>query len=169
MENRNGLIVRGTLNRASGTAEREAALELLDAHRPGRRRVTLAGDKAYGVAAFVCDLRQRRVMPRIAIDGHVRVSGKPRKTAIDKRTTRHVGYAISQACRKRIEEAFGWIKIGAGQGKTEFRGVERVRARFILAPAAYNLVRLPKLLAEAPPRIPQCLRLPLQKHRAIDD
>lgn len=151
MENRHGLIVRGTLSRAGGTAEREAALEMLDAHRPGRRRVTLAGDKAYDVAAFVGDLRQRRVTPHIAVDGHIRVSGKPRKTAIDKRTTRHAGYAISQTCRKRIEEAFGWIKAGAGQGKTKFRGVERVRAQFILALAAYNLVRLPRLLAEAPP------------------
>jgi len=151
MENRNGLIVRGTLSRASGTAEREAALELLDAHRPGRRRITLAGDKAYDVFAFVGDLRRRRVTPHITIDGHLSKNGKPRKTAIDGRTTRHAGYAISQTCRKRIEEAFGWIKAGAGLGKTKFRGVERVRAQFTLALVAYNLVRLPKLLAEAPP------------------
>lgn len=150
MENRNGLIVGGTLGRASGTAERDAALELLERQRPGRRRVTLAGDKAYDVEAFVGDLRQRRITPHIAIDGHVSKTGKPRKTALDGRTTRHPGYGISQRCRKRIEEAFGWIKASAGQGQTKFRGVERVRAQFVLALAAYNLIRLPRLLAEAP-------------------
>lgn len=103
------------------------------------------------MAAFVGDLRRRRVTPHIAVDSHVRVSGKSRKTAIDKRTTRHVGYAISQTCRKRFEEAFGWIKASAGQDKTKFRGVERVRAQFILALTAYHLLRLPKLLAEPPP------------------
>jgi len=151
MENRHGLIVKGTLSRASGTAEREAALALIDQHRPGRRRITLAGDKAYDVEAFIGDLRQRKVTPHIAIDGHMSKTGKPRKTAIDGRITRHAGYAISQTCRKRIEESFGWLKASAGQAKTKFRGLRRVRAQFILGLAAYNLVRLPKLLAEAPP------------------
>lgn len=150
MENRHGLIVKGTLGCASGTAEREAALELIDEHRPGRRRITLAGDKAYDVEAFIGDLRRRRVTPHIAIDGHLSKTGKPRGTAIDGRITRHPGYAVSQTCRKRIEEAFGWLKASAGQAKTKFRGVKRVRAQFILGLAAYNLVRLPKLLAEAP-------------------
>ena len=96
-----------------------------------RRRVTLAGDNAYDVAAFVGDLRRRRV------------SGKSRKTCIDKRTTRHVGYAVSQTCRKRFEEAFGWIKASARQDKIKFRGVERGRARFILALAADHFLQLP--------------------------
>ena len=151
MENRNGLIVDARLSRASGTAEREVALALLDAHRPGRRRITLGGDKAYDVTGFIDDLRRREITPHIAIDGHRTKTGRRRKTAIDRRTTRHPGYAASQRCRKRIEEAFGWIKASAGQGQTRFRGLARVRAQFTLAIAAYNLIRLPRLLAEAPP------------------
>ena len=148
MENRNGLVVGGTLSRATGTAEREAALELVERHRPGGRRVTLAADKAYDVTAFVDDLRSRKVTPHIAIDGHLTKTGKRRKTAIDRRTTRHAGYRVSQRHRKRIEEVFGWIKASAGQAKTKFRGIDRVAAQFTLALAAYNLIRLPRLLAE---------------------
>ena len=160
MENRNGLVVSGALSRASGTAEREAALEMLGRHRagrhrPGRRRmtpkrITLAADKAFDVTPFIGDLRARGVTPHIAIDGHLTKTGKRRKTAIDGRTTRHAGYAVSQRCRKRIEEVFGWIKSSAGQAKTKFRGRDRVASQFILALAAYNLIRLPRLLAQAP-------------------
>ncbi len=155
MENRNGLVVSGALSRASGRAEREAALEMLGRHRAGRRRITpkrmtLAADKAYDVTPFVGDLRARGVTPHIAIDGHLTKTGKRRKTAIDGRTTRHAGYAVSQRCRKRIEEVFGWIKSSAGQAKTKFRGRDRVASQFILALAAYNLIRLPRLLAEPP-------------------
>ncbi len=148
MENRNGLVVAGALTRAGGTAEREAALEMLDHKRPGGRRITLGADKAYDVTAFVGDLRAREVTPHIAIDGHLTKTGKRRKTAIDGRTTGYAGYAVSQRCRKRIEEVFGWIKSSAGQGKTKFRGVDRVRSQFTLALAAYNLIRLPRLLEE---------------------
>jgi transposase len=148
MENRNGLVVGGALSRATGTAERETALELVERHRPGGRRITLAADKAYDVTAFVDDLRSRKVTPHIAIDGHLTKTGKRRKTAIDRRTTRHGGYEVSQRCRKRIEEVFGWLKASAGQAKTRFRGVDRVAAQFTLALAAYNLIRLPRLLAE---------------------
>jgi transposase len=155
MENRNGLVVAGALTQATGTAEREAAIAMIERHRPaqekgGRRRITLAGDKAYDVAAFVDDLRDLEVTPHIAIDGHVTKTGKRRKTKIDRRTTRHAGYDVSQHCRKRIEEVFGWVKTQAGQAKTRFRGRRRVEASFTLALAAYNLIRLPKLLAEAP-------------------
>ncbi len=151
MENRNGLVVAGALNRATGTAEREAALEMLDRRRSAGRRITLGADKAYDATAFVGDLRARKVTPHIAIDGHLTKTGKRRKTAIDGRTTRHAGYAISQRCRKRIEEVFGWLKASAGQAKTKFRGRGRVASRFTLALVAYNLIRLPRLLAEAPP------------------
>jgi hypothetical protein len=150
MENRNGLVVTGELSLAGGTAEREAALTMLDGQCPGGRGITLGADKAYDVAAFVGDLRARSITPHIAIDGHLTKTGKRRKTAIDGRTTRHAGYAISQRCRKRIEEVFGWVKTCAGQAKTKFRGRRRVEASFTLALAAYNLVRLPRLLAEAP-------------------
>lgn len=147
MENRNGLAVGGDLTHATGTAEREAALGLVDGHRPGRRRITLGADKAYDVSAFVEALRERTVTPHIAIDGNVRKSGKPRATAIDPRTTRHVGYRISQVVRKRIEEIFGWSKTIGGFAQVKLRGRARVKALFTFGLAAYNLIRLPKLLA----------------------
>jgi hypothetical protein len=83
----------------------------------------------------------------IAIDGHLSKTGKRRKTAVDARTTRHSGYDISQRCRKRIEEVFGWIESSAGLAKVKLRGRDRVDAAIVLALAAYNLIRLPKLLA----------------------
>ena len=145
MENRSGLVVDAVLTRASGTAEREAALAMLDA-RPRARRRTIGADKAFDVAAFVAALRTRRVTPHIAIDGHVRKNGTPRSTAIDARTTRHAGYGVSQRVRKRIEETFGWIKTTAGLRKTRHRGTARVGWMFTLAVSAYNLIRLPKLI-----------------------
>ena len=146
MENRNGLAVLGGVSQATGTAEREMALAMID-RRGYTRRITLGADKAYDVTQFVHDLRDRSVTPHIAIDGHLSKTGKRRKTAIDARTTRHAGYDISQRCRKRIEEVFGWIKSSAGLAKIKLRGRDRVGAVFVLALAAYNLIRLPKLLA----------------------
>lgn len=141
MENRHGLVVDGGITQATGTAEREAMLE----RRPLRgRRITLGADKAYDVRAFITDLRQRKVTPHIAVDGHLSKTGKPRTIAIDGRTRRH---DISQRCRKRIEEVFGWIRSSAGMAKVKLRGCARVGAAFTLNLAAYNLVRLPKLLA----------------------
>ncbi len=156
MENRNGLAVGGGVSLATGTAGREEALAMIDKHRPmdgkgGKRRITLAGDKGFDVAAFIDDLRERKVTPHIAIQDHLTKTGKRRKTKIDGRTTRHAGYAASQRIRKRIEEIFGWVKVQGGQDKTKFRGRQRVDASFTLALAAYNLIRLPKLLAEIPP------------------
>jgi transposase len=147
MENRHGLAVGGSVSQATGTAERETALDLID-RRPCRgRRITLGADKGYDVTQFVYELRDRSVTPHIAIDGHLSKTGKPRKTAVDGRTTRHAGYDISQHCRKRIEEVFGWIKSSAGLAKVKLRGRDRVDAAFTLALVAYNLIRLPKLLA----------------------
>jgi transposase len=146
MENRHGLAVGGGISQATGTAERKTALALIDARCRRRRRITLGADKAYDVEQFVHDLRDRSVTPHIAIDGHLSKTGTPRKTAVDGRTTRHIGYDISQRCRKRIEEVFGWIKSSAGLAKVKLRGRDRVDAAFTLALAAYNLVRLPKLL-----------------------
>ncbi len=156
MEHRNGLAVGGGVSLATGTAEREEALAMIDTYRPmdaegGQRRITLAGDKGFDVATFVEDLRARKVTPHIAVQDHLTKTGKRRKTKIDGRTTRHAGYAASLRIRKRIEEIFGWVKTNAGQAKTKFRGRERVDASFTLALAAYNLIRLPKLLAEMPP------------------
>ncbi|HET7849721.1 MAG TPA: IS5 family transposase [Pseudolabrys sp.] len=146
MENRNGLAVDAALTHATGTAEREAALGMLD-RRGSDRRITLGADKAYDVTAFIEDLRDRKVTPHIAINGAVSKLGVIRKTAVDGRTTRHAGYAISQVCRKRIEEVFGWIKAQAGLAKVKLRGRARAEAAFTFAVAACNLIRIPKLLA----------------------
>jgi transposase len=149
MENRNGLAVDATLTHATGTAERDATLTMLD--RQARKgRITLGADKAYDVTGFVGDLRTRNVTPHIAINGTVSKLGKSRKTAIDKRTTRHPGYAISQCIRKRVEEVFGWTKAQAGYRQVKVRGRPKAEAVFTFAIAAYNLIRIPKLLAGAP-------------------
>lgn len=146
MENRNGLAVGGDVTHATGTAEREAAIAILDS-RVTARRITLGADKGYDVADFVEALREREVTPHVAINGNIRKSGKPRRTAIDRRTTRHPGYAISQVVRKRIEEIFGWSKSVGGLVQVKLRGLAKVKALFTFGLAAYNLIRLPKLLA----------------------
>jgi transposase len=140
MENRSGLIVQGDLTKADGHAERRAALDMVHRHSPGStRRLTLGADKGYDAATFVADLRQACVTPHVA--------QKSRCSAIDGRTTRHRSYDLSLKHRKRIEEAFGWAKTVGGMAQTVYRGVERVRSRFVLTMAANNLARLPRLLA----------------------
>ncbi len=139
MENRHALVVDTRLTLATGTAEREAGLEMVAA-RPGNHRITLGADKAYDVAGFVADLRASNVTP------HVAQNTTNRRSAIDGRTTRHPGYAVSGRIRKRIEEVFGWTKAAAGFRKTHHRGLARVGWMFALTTAAYNLVRLPKLV-----------------------
>jgi len=148
MENRNGLVVGARLTPATGTAEREAALSLIDG-LDAQRRITLGADKAYDVRDFVGQLRARTVTPHIARDDHVTKTGKRRRTAIDGRTTRHPGYAVSLRLRKRIEEVFGWIKTTGTLRQTRHRGTARVDWMFTLTAAAYNLIRLPKLMAAA--------------------
>ncbi|MBA2733855.1 MAG: IS5 family transposase [Acidobacteria bacterium] len=138
MENRNGLVVNATLTQATGIAEREAALAMI-ASRPQRKRVTLAGDKAYDTKDFVADLRAAKVTP------HVAQNNKRRKSAIDERTTRHPGYEVSQRKRKRVEEIFGWLKTVGLLRKTRHRGLELVGWIFKFATAAYNLVRIRNL------------------------
>jgi hypothetical protein len=145
MENRFGLIVGTRLTRVSGHAERLAALDLIAPHGDRARAATLGADKGYDAKDFVMELRELNVRP------HVARNSSGRRSAIDRRTTRHPGYATSQRSRKRIEEAFGWIKTVAGLRKTRFRGLARVDLAFTFAAAAYNLVRLPKLLAGASP------------------
>jgi transposase len=147
MENRHALAVGGLVSPATGTAEREAALALVERHRAGERRITLGGDKGYDVTGFVGALRQRQVTPHIAIDGRVSKRGVVRRSAVDGRTTRHPGYALSQVARKRIEEIFGWSKSIGGIAQVKLRGLAKVSALFLFALAAYNLVRIPKLLA----------------------
>lgn len=144
MENRNGLVVGGRLTRASGVSECLSAIDLADEHvRPGG---TLAGDKGFDTADFVAELRERRITPHVAQNAYD--TGKARRRSnIDGRTTRHPGYAVSQRIRKRIEEIFGWLKTVAGWRKARFRGLDRTEHGFHLALAAYNLARMPKLLA----------------------
>ena len=149
MENRNGLIVGAEVMRATGTAEREAALLLIDRLKPPSRRATLGADKLYDAAAFIEALRSRKVTPHVAVNGAVSKTGKVRKTSVDGRTTRHRGYAVSQCIRKRIEEGFGWGKTIAGLRKVKLRGLQKVRGLFTFAMAAYNLIRIPKLMAAA--------------------
>jgi transposase len=142
MENRNGLIVGAVTTRASGHAERLAALVLIEPHAERPQPVTLGADKGYDAGDFVMELRQKAVTP------HIAQNQSGRRSAIDGRTTRHTGYALSQRIRKRIEEAFGWAKTVAGLRKMRHRGLPKVDWQFALAMAAYDLVRLPKLLAE---------------------
>ena len=137
MENRNGLIIDSRLTQATGTAEREAALDMAE-NIPGTKKVTLAGDKGYDVKAFVQDLRKLKVTAHVA--------QKKKGSGIDRRTTRHSGYLISLRIRKRIEEIFGWMKTTGSLRKTRFRGIERVESTFTLSAAAYNLVRMRGLI-----------------------
>ena len=138
MENRNGLAVAACVTAATGTAERDAALDFA-AELGGHGRVTLGGDKNYDTHGLVKDLRELQVTP------HVAQNNTNRKSAIDGRTTRHQGYQISQQKRKRIEEIFGWLKSVGLLRKLRHRGTERVNWIFIFATAAYNLVRMRKL------------------------
>jgi transposase len=140
MENRSGLIVDTRLTAADGHAERIAALSMIEPRADRPRAITLGADKAYDAEDFVNELRSMNVR------AHVAQNTNRRRSAIDGRTTRHAGYAKSQRIRKRIEEGFGWIKTVAGQRKTRFKGQDRVGWAFTFAAAAYNLVRLPKLL-----------------------
>jgi hypothetical protein len=144
MENRHGLIITPRLTAATGTAERDAA-ERMVGDFPGRHRITVGGDKAYDTREFVQSLRVLNAVP------HVAQNCKGRNSAIDGRTTRHPGYAISQRLRKRVEEIFGWMKTVGNLRKTRHRGTERVAWVFTLTAAAYNLVRIRNLTAAVSP------------------
>jgi transposase len=139
MENRNGLVVDGRLTLATGTAEREAALDMIDGIG-GSKPITLGADKGYDTADFVAELRARGVTP------HVAQNNTNRRSAIDDRTTRHEGYEVSQRKRKRVEEIFGWEKVVGGIRKVKVRGLARVGALFTVALAAFNLVRMHNLI-----------------------
>jgi transposase len=142
-ENRNGLIVTTEVFQANGTAERDAALVMLE-QIPGEERVTVGGDKGYDTRDFVAECRNMKVTPHVA--QNTKRSGG---SAIDGRTTRHSGYDVSQKKRKRIEECFGWLKTIALMRKVRHRGLEKVGWMFTFAAAAYNLVRMKNLLANS--------------------
>jgi transposase len=141
IENRNGLIVTTEVFQANGTAERDAALVMLE-QVPGGHRVTVGADKAYDTKGFVAECRNLKVTPHVA-QNTKRTGG----SAIDRRTTRYDGYSISQRKRKRIEESFGWLKTIALMRKVRHRGIFKVGWVFTFAAAAYNLVRMRNLLA----------------------
>jgi len=141
MENRNGFAVDGKITKATGTAERDAALEML-AGIAESKHVTVGADKAYDTHNFVEKTRAMNVTP------HVTQNTNGRSSAIDGRTTRHEGYAVSLRCRARIEEIFGWLKTVGGQRKTRYRGEPLVGWMFELSLAAYNLVRMRNLLPD---------------------
>jgi DDE family transposase len=139
MENRHGLVAAPTLTLASGTAEREAAMVMLDTLPD--RRMSVGGDKYYDQREFVLYLRQRGAVPHVA--------QKRRGSAVDGRTTRHVTYAVSQRLRKLVEQIFGWIKTVGLLRKTRHRGRERLAWVWTFTLAAYNLVRMRNLLMAA--------------------
>ena len=139
-ENRNGLVVDVALTQATGMAERQAAC-IMVGDLKGAHPITIGADKAYDTADFVAEMRRLGTTP------HVAQNNKHRRSAIDGRTTRHAGYGISQRKCQRIEEVFGWMKSAAGFAKTRHRGTACVGWMFTLTAAAYNLIRLPKLLA----------------------
>ena len=145
MENRHGLVAQEHLTHATGRAEREAALVLLDRQSGG---CTLGADRGYDTQGFVEAVVARGMAPHIARDIHASKTGRLRHSAVPEAVTRTEGYLASQRIRKRIEEVFGWIKPSAGLRQTRHRGIARVAAVFSLAATAYNLIRLPKLLAQ---------------------
>lgn len=135
MDNRTGLVVDVTVTRATGIAERDTALDMIE-KVPGSRRITVGADKGYDTRDFVTACREMNVTPHVA---------RRRWSIVDKRTTRHAGYQFSQRVRKRIEEIFGWVKTVGGGRKLRYKGVERNQLWAELTAAAYNLVRMAKL------------------------
>jgi len=137
MDNRHGLAVDVCLSQATGSVEREVALEMA-ADIPGNKRVTLGGDKGYDVRSFVNQLRELNITPHLA-------ARREGYSALDGRTTHHPGYRLSQRRRKRVEEIFGWLKTTGLMRKTRHRGVDRVGWMFLFTTAVYNLVRMKNL------------------------
>jgi transposase len=147
MENHNGLLIDFQMTTATGTAERDAVPDLIDqARERGFRPGTLGADKGYDTKDCVADLRERNVTPHVTQN----ISGR-RRSAIDGRTTRHAGYAISQRIRKRVEEIFGWMKTVGGFRRTRYLGLEKTQLAGYLVATAYNLVRMVRLVASATP------------------
>jgi len=144
MENRNGLLVEVQIAPANGTAERDKAIAMLEEYATGDKRITVAGDKGYDTKGFVEQCRERNVTPHVAQN-----INKQRGSAIDGRTTRHAGYRVSQVVRKRVEEIFGWMKTVGNFRKTRYRGLHRTELASYMVGAAYNLIRIAKLMQTA--------------------
>src|ERR1700760_4672067 len=148
MENRHGLAVAGMVTHANGTAERRASEVMLTARaKAAGHRLTVGEDKAYDTADHVANLRAINVTPHVAQHDSITSTGKRRRSAIDGRPARHQGYGISQSCRAMTECIFGWGKQHGTMRKPKHRGIARVAADFLLNLIAYNLIRIPKLVA----------------------
>jgi transposase len=148
VENRNGLIAAAMVTHADGFAERDAALLMLEQKQRGRsRRITVGADKAYDAKDFVRTVRELNVTP------HVTKNDKGRRSNLDRRTTRHPGYAISLSRRWLVEKGFGWLKQTGPLRQVKLRGLEKVDWLFVFSCAAHNLIRLPKLMAQPPGRL----------------
>jgi transposase len=146
MENRHGLAIAGNVTRATGTAERSTSEAMMKRQaRRSKRRITVGEDKAYDTFDHVSSLRSLNVTPHIAQNDTPSKTGKNRRSAVDRRTTHHPGYTMSQARRPMIECIFGWGKQHGTMRKTKLRGVAKVATTFMLNLIAYNLVRVPKL------------------------
>ena len=144
MENRNTILIDFQVEPADGHAERRAAIAMADDRLPGSCRITLGGDKGYDTRDFVASCRALKITPHVAQN-----QARPGGSALDARTARHPGYAVSQWIRKRVEEVFGWMKTVGGLRRTRYRGCERVQMHAYLVAAAYNLIRIARL-APAP-------------------
>ncbi|MEM9070818.1 MAG: IS5 family transposase [Myxococcota bacterium] len=142
MENRNGLLVDFEVTEASGYAERDAAISMLNEALPGERRITIGADRGYDTKDFVRRCREHGVTPHVAQNATAH-----RRSAIDQRTTRHSGYSISIGIRRRVESIFGWLKTIGGLRRTRVRGLQRTRLLGTMGAAAYNLLRMSRLLA----------------------
>lgn len=142
VENRHGLLVDLRVSEATGRSERQTAIEMLD-KRQRRRRITVAADRGYDSVDFVAHCREANITPHVTQNTH-------RRSAIDGRTVRHGGYAISQRVRKRIEQVFGWIKTVGGLRRSRYRGRQRTQLAAHMVGAAYNLLRIAKLVAHSP-------------------
>jgi hypothetical protein len=146
MENRNGLVVDVSLTHATGTAERDTALDMLEGV-PGAHRITVGADKGYDTVGFITGCREMKVTPHVA---------SRQTTKLDRRTTRHIGYQVSQRIRKRVEEIFGWVKTVGGGRKLRYKGLERNRLWWELTAAAYNLLRMAKITLIVPAKGELC-------------
>jgi IS5 family transposase len=146
VENRNGLIAAAMVTEADGFAERDAALLMLHERQKDRsRRITVGADKAYDTKDFVTTARELNVTP------HVTKNDKGRCSNLDRRTTRHAGYAISLSRRWLVEKGFGWLKQTGPLRQVKLRGLEKVDWLFVFSCAAHNLLRLPRLIAQRQP------------------
>jgi hypothetical protein len=140
LKTRNGFVVEAELRQVSGIVERETAKDMVVRYSPGAKRITVGADKGFDTADFVADMRDFNVTPHVAQNTTNRLS------AIDHRTTRHCGYEISQQKRKRVEEPFDWGKTIGGLARPLLRGVKKLDFKFTLTMAAYDLIKLPRLI-----------------------